>query len=170
MLPEIDEGFGSNNKGATEVVGLLPPHAKRQRPHQNMGNLRCMYMILYPTFYLRATERLTAPVMAPYTPPALAEGVDCMTKAELIERVFKDNRPRRISRVAVTQMIDSAFEFLQKGIKRDGKFTYPGFGAFSVRKRKARQGRNPKTGEPITIEARKTVAFRPAPRLKQSLR
>ena len=93
-----------------------------------------------------------------------------MTKAELIERVFKDNRPRRIARVAITEMVDNAFDFLAKGIKRDGKFTYPGFGAFMLRKRKARMGRNPKTGEPITIEARRTIAFRPAPKLKTSLR
>ena len=93
-----------------------------------------------------------------------------MTKAELIERVFKDNKPRRISRVAIREMVDTAFELLSKGIKRDGKFTYPGFGSFVVRKRKARNGRNPKTGEQILIGARRTVAFRPAPRLKGSLR
>ncbi|HLG20492.1 MAG TPA: HU family DNA-binding protein [Bdellovibrionota bacterium] len=93
-----------------------------------------------------------------------------MTKAELIERVFKDNKPRRISRVAITEMIDGTFDLLAKGIKRDGKFTYPGFGAFTLRKRKARTGRNPKTGEPIMIEARRAIAFRPAPLLKQSLR
>lgn len=93
-----------------------------------------------------------------------------MTKAELIERVFKDNRPRRISRVAITEMIETAFDMLAKGIKRDGKFTYPGFGAFNLRKRKARNGRNPKTGETLLIEARKTITFRPAPKLKDSLR
>lgn len=93
-----------------------------------------------------------------------------MTKAEFIERIFKDNRPRRISRVAIREMVDTAFELLSKGIKRDGKFTYPGFGAFVLRKRKARNGRNPKTGVPILIEARKTVSFRPAPKLKSSLR
>ena len=93
-----------------------------------------------------------------------------MTKAELIERIFNDNRPRKISRVAITEMVDSAFDLLGKGINRDGKFTYPGFGAFTLRKRKARTGRNPKTGEPIQIEARKTIGFRPAPLLKQSLR
>ncbi|MFH1018083.1 MAG: HU family DNA-binding protein [Pseudomonadota bacterium] len=93
-----------------------------------------------------------------------------MTKAELIERVFRDNRPRKISRVAITNMVDTAFDLLAKGIKRDGKFTYPGFGAFNLRKRKEREGRNPKTGEKIVIKARTTIAFRAAPRLKASLR
>lgn len=93
-----------------------------------------------------------------------------MTKAELIERIFKDNKPRRIPRVAIEQMVDTAFELLMKGIKRDGRFTYPGFGAFVLRKRKARNGRNPKTGQPLVIQARQTVTFRPAPKLKQTLR
>ena len=93
-----------------------------------------------------------------------------MTKAELIERIFKDTKPRGIPRVAVAEMVDTAFALLAKGIKQDGKFTYPGFGAFNLRKRKQRNGRNPKTGEPIVIGARRTITFRPAPKLKQSLR
>jgi nucleoid DNA-binding protein len=93
-----------------------------------------------------------------------------MTKAELIERVFKDNRPRGIPRVAIIEMVDTIFDFLAKGIMHDGKFTYPGFGAFNLRKRKERQGRNPKTGEALVIQAHRTITFRPAPRLKQSLR
>ena len=93
-----------------------------------------------------------------------------MTKAEFIERVFKDNKPRRIPRVAIIEVVDGAFNVLVKGIRRDGKFTYPGFGAFNLRSRKARNGRNPKTGEKIIIEARKTISFRAAPRLKQTLR
>jgi DNA-binding protein HU-beta len=93
-----------------------------------------------------------------------------MTKAEFIERVFKDNRPRRIPRVAIIEMVESAFNLITKGVKREGKFTYPGFGAFTLRKRKARQGRNPTTGEPITIQPSLTLSFRAAPKLKESLR
>ncbi len=93
-----------------------------------------------------------------------------MTKAELIERVFKDNKPRGIPRVAIIEMVDAAFDLLAKGVIRDGKFTYPGFGAFNLRKRKERKGRNPKTGECLTIKAHQTIIFRPAPTLKQSLR
>jgi len=45
----------------------------------------------------------------------------------------------------------------------------PGFGTFTVRSRKARTGRNPKTNEPLKIKASKTVGFKPAPTLKASL-
>ncbi len=93
-----------------------------------------------------------------------------MTKAELIERVYKDNKLRGLPRVAIAEMVDSVFDLLAKGIMKDGKFTYPGFGAFNLKKRKERKGRNPQTGKTITIKAHKTITFRPAPTLKQSLR
>lgn len=91
-----------------------------------------------------------------------------MTKAELIERVAKDAGPT-VSKKAVTTVIEAAFEHLHKAIKKDKRFTYPGFGTFSVKKRKARKGRNPKTGEAINIAPTKTVSFKPAPNFKASL-
>jgi nucleoid DNA-binding protein len=93
-----------------------------------------------------------------------------MTKAEFIERVFKDNRPRRVARVAIAEMVETAFDLMTQGIAKDGKFTYPGFGALLLRKRKERKGRNPKTGSSLIIPANRTVAFRAAPKLKESLR
>ena len=58
---------------------------------------------------------------------------------------------------------------IRKAIKKDKRFTYPGFGTFTVRNRKARKGRNPQTGEEIKINASMTVGFKPAPTLKNSL-
>ncbi|MFC1611205.1 HU family DNA-binding protein [Myxococcota bacterium] len=91
-----------------------------------------------------------------------------MTKAELIERVAKHAGPT-VSKKMVTKMVESVFEHLHKAIRKDKRFTYPGFGTFSVKKRKARKGRNPKTGEVIMIAPTRTVAFKPAPNLKASL-
>ncbi|MBT5633626.1 MAG: HU family DNA-binding protein, partial [Nitrospina sp.] len=56
-----------------------------------------------------------------------------------------------------------------KAIKKEKRFAYPSFGTFTVRSRKARKGRNPRTGEEIKIKASKTVGFKPAPTLKNSL-
>ena len=92
-----------------------------------------------------------------------------MTKLELVERVFKDNRFRKIPRTTVERMLDDAFELVKKSIQKDGKFTYPGFGSFVLRKRKARKGRSPQNGEPIVIKARRTVVFKSSPQLKDSL-
>ena len=54
-------------------------------------------------------------------------------------------------------------------ISNGGRFSYPGFGTFTVRERKARTGRNPRTGEAIKIPKSKTVAFKAAPGLKGDL-
>ncbi len=91
-----------------------------------------------------------------------------MTKAELIERVSKDAGPA-ISKKMVACMVESTFEHLHKAIRKDKRFSYPGFGTWAVKKRKARKGRNPKTGEMIAIAPTKTVAFKPAPNFKASL-
>jgi DNA-binding protein HU-beta len=90
-----------------------------------------------------------------------------MTKSELIETIQKSNKD--LSKVAIEEIVNTAFSTLARGIKKDGRFAYPGFGTFTVRNRKARKGRNPKTGDPLTIKASKTVGFKPAPVLKKSL-
>ncbi len=91
-----------------------------------------------------------------------------MTKAELIERVAKDLGPGVTKKLA-TQMVESVFEHLHKAIRKDKRFTYPGFGTWTIKKRKPRKGRNPKTGEVIQIPQTKTVTFKPAPHFKASL-
>jgi DNA-binding protein HU-beta len=90
-----------------------------------------------------------------------------MTKADLISAVQKANKI--LSKRAVEDVVDTTFSTLTKAIKKESRFAYPGFGVFTVRNRKARQGRNPKTGEIISIKPSKTVGFRPAPVLKKSL-
>ena len=92
-----------------------------------------------------------------------------MTKAELIERVSATLKHRELSKAAINEIADALFENLAKGVKKDRRFTYPGFGTFTVRQRKARKGRNPQTGAVINIAASKTIGFRPSPELKQSL-
>jgi len=91
--------------------------------------------------------------------------VELMTKAELIERVSKDAGPA-ITKKMVAKMVESVFENLHKAIRKDKRFTYPGFGTFSVKTRARRKGRNPRTGEVIEIKPTKTVIFKPAPNLK----
>jgi DNA-binding protein HU-beta len=54
-------------------------------------------------------------------------------------------------------------------LKGDGKVTLIGFGTFSVSKRDARSGRNPQTGETITIDAKKVVKFKPGKELSDSV-
>lgn len=74
-----------------------------------------------------------------------------------------------LSKRAMEGIIDCTFQTIAKGIKKSNRFAYPGFGTFNVKKRKARTGRNPQTGEKLKIKASKTVGFKPAPTLKGML-
>lgn len=90
-----------------------------------------------------------------------------MTKAELIANVAKNNKG--MSKKAASDLVDAIFVELKKAIKKDSRFSLPGFGTFAVRRRAARNGVNPQTKKPIKIKASKTVAFKPAPKFKGSL-
>jgi DNA-binding protein HU-beta len=91
-----------------------------------------------------------------------------MTKAELIENVQK-SLSQELSKRIVAEIIESTFDNIARAIKKDKRFVYPGFGTFTIRKRKARTGRNPQTGAEIRIPASKTIGFKPAPSLKSEL-
>lgn len=92
-----------------------------------------------------------------------------MTKDELITCVIKSCKDSVLSKRLTGDVLDAVFENISKSIKKEKRFAYPGFGTFTVRSRKARKGRNPQTGEEIKIKASKTVGFKPAPTLKNSL-
>lgn len=91
-----------------------------------------------------------------------------MTKAELLEKVHS-SAPEGTTKKLCESLVESLFETMAAAIKKDSKFAYPGFGTFTVRKRKARKGRNPQTGETIKIKASKTVGFKAAAALKARL-
>lgn len=70
---------------------------------------------------------------------------------------------------AAREAVESVFETIMKDCKRSGEVQIPGFGKFSVRKRAARMGRNPQTGQTMKIKASKSVGFKPAAAFKGAL-
>jgi len=89
-----------------------------------------------------------------------------MTKSELIEAVAAAMRqPKKL----VAETIELTFEQIAHAIYEEERFCMPGFGTFSIRKRKARNGFNPRTNKKMRIPAARTVGFRPAPELKKGL-
>ncbi len=92
-----------------------------------------------------------------------------MTKAELIEAVLKSAKGVDLSKKATGEILDATFAEIRKAIKKEKRFSYPDFGTFTVKSRKARMGRNPQTGETIKIKASKSVGFKAAPTFKKSL-
>jgi DNA-binding protein HU-beta len=89
-----------------------------------------------------------------------------MTKAELIDSVA---RVTRLEKKTVARTIELTFDQIARAIRKDKRFWVPGFGTFSVRRRRARPGYNPRTQSAMTIPAARTVGFRPAPKLKKGL-
>jgi nucleoid DNA-binding protein len=100
-----------------------------------------------------------------------------MTKAELIEKLARSrDLPPDVTKKCIGQILDLAFEelgayFVRAKVTRSQcpRFTFPGFGTFTKKKRSARQGVNPRTLEPMTIDAAYTIDFRPGTELKNHL-
>lgn len=79
-----------------------------------------------------------------------------MTKAELIDKIASG---ASLSKADASRALDSMLDAVKASLKKGQKVTLVGFGTFSVSKRKARKGRNPKTGQVINIPASKTPKF-----------
>jgi len=90
-----------------------------------------------------------------------------MTKADLIFNVSKE---AGITKTEANTVINSLATKITDELKRGRKVSLPGFGTFSVAQRKARAGRNPRTGESIRIPARKAAVFRPGQALKAAVK
>ena len=90
-----------------------------------------------------------------------------MTKAGLVEKMAKD---AGISKVAAAAALNSFMEGIAKALKKkDGKVTLVGFGTFAKVRRKARKGRNRRTGKAIKIKASNTVRLKPGKALKDAI-
>lgn len=88
-----------------------------------------------------------------------------MNKADLILEVQK-SLGEETTKVAAEAAVKAVLESIQKGIKKDKNVQLIGFGTFSVSKRAARTGINPKTGEKIKIKASNSVKFKQGATLK----
>jgi DNA-binding protein HU-beta len=73
------------------------------------------------------------------------------------------------TKTAAREAVETVFQTIMKDCKKSGEIQIPGFGKFSVRKRAARMGRNPQTGQTMKIKASKSVGFKPAAAFKGAL-
>ena len=90
-----------------------------------------------------------------------------MNKQELVEKILKDKNNDFESKASVERAIKAVLEGISNGIKSDGSVQLIGFGTFTIKKRAARTGRNPQTGDEIKIKASKSVGFKPSTALKE---
>ena len=74
-----------------------------------------------------------------------------------------------ISKAAAARSVDTVLEVITESLKKGNAVTLVGFGTFNVRRREARTGRNPRTGEPIQIKASNLAVFKAGKGLKDAL-
>ncbi len=89
-----------------------------------------------------------------------------MNKAELIDAVAD---AADISKAAAARSVDTVLDVITNSLKSGNPVTLVGFGTFNTRRREARTGRNPRTGEPIQIKASNLAVFKAGKGLKDAL-
>lgn len=81
-----------------------------------------------------------------------------MTKSELVEKLCL--KLRSLSKTEVEVIVDTLFHKMTDALKKGHRIELRGFGTFEVRQRKARQGRNPKTGASVYVQNRRVPFFK----------
>lgn len=90
-----------------------------------------------------------------------------MTKAELVVKIADK---AGMTKANAERALNAFLEAVEDTLVKDGKLMLTGFGTFAVESRKARKGRNPRTGEEIEIPESKVVKFRPGKLLKDAVK
>ena len=89
-----------------------------------------------------------------------------MTKAELVEEVA---RATELTKKDAERLVEVVFRSLIEALNAGEKIELRGFGSFRLRERNSRRGRNPKTGTPVDIPAKRVAYFKPGKELRQLL-
>jgi len=89
-----------------------------------------------------------------------------VTKLDIVEQVFD-----RVgfSKKEATEVVESIFELIKQHLERGEKVKVSGFGTFVVHNKHPRKGRNPQTGDTITIRGRRVLGFKASPILKKNI-
>ena len=90
-----------------------------------------------------------------------------MNKASIVDKVHEKLGG---TKVEAEQVVDTVFDSIVAGLKKGDEVSIAGLGIFSTKMRPARQGRNPRTGESIQVQAMRVPKFRPAKALKEAVK
>jgi DNA-binding protein HU-beta len=89
-----------------------------------------------------------------------------MSKDDLIKEIADQTK---LAKKEASQALDAIFQVIEQSLSQGEDISLVGFGAFKVSKREERSGRNPRTGDSITIPATKVVKFSPGKALKEAV-
>lgn len=89
-----------------------------------------------------------------------------MTKADIVEKIYEKVG---FSKKESAEIVETVFDLIKNTLEEGDKIKIAGFGNFVVKEKADRRGRNPQTGEEITISARKILTFKPSQVLKAAI-
>jgi integration host factor subunit alpha len=89
-----------------------------------------------------------------------------MTKADLVENIQQNTG---FSKKESSDILETVFSIIKSTLETGEKLKISGFGNFEIKQKADRRGRNPQTGEAITITARRVLTFKPSMLLKQAI-
>lgn len=89
-----------------------------------------------------------------------------MSKTDLVNFMAEETG---LTKADATRALDALMKGITKGLKEDGKVAITGYVSFAAKKKAASTGRNPRTGEPVTIPARTAVTIKAGSKLKEAL-
>lgn len=90
-----------------------------------------------------------------------------MIRSELVQLIAKDNP--ELSAKEIEKIVSIFFDEISERLAQGGRVELRGFGAFSTRGRDARVGRNPRTGETVSVKAKRVPYFKPGKEMRQRL-
>jgi integration host factor subunit alpha len=86
-----------------------------------------------------------------------------LTKADIVARVYAEGM---LTKAEAADAVERSLDLVKEALATEEEVLVSGFGKWSVRRKAARRGRNPQTGDPLTLPPRKVVTFRPSRVLK----
>jgi len=89
-----------------------------------------------------------------------------MTKVDIVEAIYEKVG---FSKKEVAKIVETIFDLIKENLEKEDKIKISGFGNFVVRKKRARRGRNPQTGDDIEISSRRILTFKPSQVLRAAL-
>jgi integration host factor subunit alpha len=90
----------------------------------------------------------------------------CLTKADLADSIYAT---LPVDKQKATQIVEDYIEIIKSALETENKVMLSGFGSYEVKSKPPRRGRNPKTGDPMILRARKVIKFKPSQLLRKAI-
>ena len=90
-----------------------------------------------------------------------------LTKAELVQQIYKTHPT--LSKIQAAESVEAFLRISKNTLINDSALLLSGFGKFNVKDKNSRRGRNPQTGEDLTLDARRVITFKPSGILRDKI-